>query len=100
MIELKPNRIGRTVEYKQGHYYLTLTDWQDGHCELEVHRCIPEPLFHSCDVNDLERAKNMFIELIEKEQHPQIILPSENTDVPKGTIEDLITNERSIITRR
>ncbi len=61
--ELKPNRFGKATEYKKGHHYLTLVQWDDGHCEIEVHRCVPVSLFHSCDIKELDLAKKMFNQL-------------------------------------
>ena len=57
------NRKGTVVEYKKGHYYLTHTIWEDGHCEIEVHKCTPDLLFHSCDQKELDFAKKVFAEL-------------------------------------
>jgi len=65
---MKANRTGKCTEYKQGHYYLTHTEWEDGHCEIEVHRCVPELLFHTCDPNQLDEAKELFQKLERK--HP------------------------------
>lgn len=62
------NRKGTTVEYKRGHYYLTETTWEDGHVEIEVHRCVPELLWHSCDKNQLDEARELFKTLEHK--HP------------------------------
>ena len=66
-MDLNPNRIGKATEYKRGHNYLTIVEWEDGHCEIEIHQCIPELLFHSCDKNDLDKAKTRFICLSETE---------------------------------
>ena len=63
MNELKLNRKGICTEYKHGHYYLTHTEWDDGHVEIEVHRCVPELLRHSCDKNQLDEAKELFKKL-------------------------------------
>jgi len=51
MPKLIPNRVGKTTEYKRGSYYLSITEWEDGHCEIQIHRCIPECLYHTCDMN-------------------------------------------------
>lgn len=67
-MELKPNRVGKAVEYKSGHQYLTIVEWEDGHCEIEVHQCIPEILFHSCDMSDKEKAIKLFKEKSEEEK--------------------------------
>jgi hypothetical protein len=58
--ELIPNRRGVVTEYKRGHYYLTITEFEDGHCEIEVHRCIPELVYHSCDIKDRQVAIEAF----------------------------------------
>ena len=65
---MKANREGKCTEYKKGHYYLTHTEWNDGHCEIEVHRCVPELLFHTCDPKQLDEAKELFEKLEHK--HP------------------------------
>jgi len=91
-MNLIPNRIGKSVEYKQGHYYLTCTDWGDGHAEIEIHRCTPELLFHSCDIKDAVRAKDVFTGLVEGEKKSRIIL-TENGVKPIGSFQDLIENE-------
>lgn len=57
------NRKGTCVEYKKGHHYLTHTVWEDGHCEIEVHKCVPELIFHSCDTKELDLAKKIFTDL-------------------------------------
>jgi hypothetical protein len=59
-MELQANRKGTITEYKQGHMYLSITEWEDGHCEIELHQCIPELLFHSCDKKDIGKAKELF----------------------------------------
>ena len=76
------NREGVCKEYKQGHYYLTHTEWNDGHCEIEVHRCVPELLFHTCDPNQLDEAKELFKSLEHK--HPseyKLITDGENCKI-------------------
>ena len=60
MSERATNRTGKVTEYKSGHHYLTYTEWEDGHCEIEVHRCIPELLWHSCDQKQLDAAFAIF----------------------------------------
>ncbi len=62
------NRKGTCVEYKKGHHYLTYTQWEDGHCEIEVHKCVPELIFHSCDMKELDLAKEMFRNLPDLER--------------------------------
>lgn len=62
------NRKGTVVEYKNGHHYLTHTQWEDGHCEIEIHRCVPELLWHSCDMKQLDEAKEFFAKL--EHEHP------------------------------
>lgn len=63
MDKLTPNRKGRVTEYKEGHYYLTHTEWEDNHIEIEIHVCIPQLLWHSCDAKQLEAAKKKFVEV-------------------------------------
>lgn len=63
---MEPNRKGTVTEYKQGHHYLTITQWEDGHCEIEIHRCIPELLFHSCDQKQITEAQTLFNSLEHK----------------------------------
>ena len=60
---MEVNRKGVATEYKIGHYYLTHTLWEDGHCEIEVHVCLPQLLWHSCDPKQLEEAMKRFEEL-------------------------------------
>ncbi len=60
MSEMQSNRTGTVTEYKKGHFYLTHTEWEDGHIEIEVHRCEPVLFYHSCDPNDLATAKEQF----------------------------------------
>ena len=60
---MKPNRIGKCTEYKDGHYYLTRTQWEDGHEEIEIHVCVPQMLWHTCDPDQFEMAKEKFSEL-------------------------------------
>jgi hypothetical protein len=56
---MKPNRMGNAVEYKKGHHYLTVVEWEDGHCEIEVHYCAPaERIFHTCDRSEMQHAVN------------------------------------------
>lgn len=71
---MKPNRIGKTTEYKQGHHYLTITEWEDGHCEIEVHKCVPEQLFHTCDQKELGAARDFFLKLASEERTNPLIL--------------------------
>jgi len=99
-MELKPNRIGTTVEYKYGHYYLSLTDFHDGHCEIEIHRCVPEPIYHSCDMKDINDAKMTFKQLVAGEMRSRLLLP--NGDFASGNngtslLERLQENEGSIL---
>lgn len=49
---LIPNRYGTTTEYKKGTLYLSHTVWDDGHEEIEIHRCSPEQIFHTYDVTE------------------------------------------------
>lgn len=60
---MEANRKGRVTEYKEGHYYLTHTKWEDGHTEIEIHVCIPQLLWHSCDSKQLKLAKEKFSEI-------------------------------------
>jgi len=57
---IKPSRTGKVTEYKRGHNYMTVVEWEDGHCEIEVHECIPKLIFHSCDNKELQNAQNLF----------------------------------------
>ncbi len=57
---MTPNRTGKATEYKQGKHYLTITEWDDGHCEIEVHKCEPELLFNTCDPKELPLAISEF----------------------------------------
>ena len=59
-MDIKPSRTGKVTEYKRGHNYMTVIEWEDGHCEVEVHECIPKLIFHSCDYKELENARNLF----------------------------------------
>lgn len=68
MEEVVVNRKGKCTEYKHGHYYMTHTEWEDGHCEIEIHRCVPELLWHSCDTKQMGDAKDIFEQLEHK--HP------------------------------
>ena len=61
--DLQVNRSGKTTEFKRGHHYLTLTEWEDGHYEIEVHKCVPKLIFHSCDLKELQLAKDVFARL-------------------------------------
>ena len=65
---MEANRTGTVTEYKSGHHYLTHTQWNDGHCEIEIHRCVPELLWHSCDMKQLDEAKTFFSKL--EHEHP------------------------------
>lgn len=69
------NRKGTTTEYKIGHHYLTYTVWEDGHCEIEVHKCTPELIFHSCDMKEFAMAEKLFKELPlhERKQQNEIV---------------------------
>lgn len=63
------SRTGKVTEYKAGHYYVTRTEWDDGgHVEIEVHRCVPHLLFHSCDPKEWEAAKEQANELARMER--------------------------------
>lgn len=57
---MEVNRRGTATEYKNGHHYLTYVQWEDGHCEIEIHKCVPELLFHSCDQHELKEAEEIF----------------------------------------
>ncbi|KKL64716.1 hypothetical protein LCGC14_2162150, partial [marine sediment metagenome] len=41
--------------------YLTVTEWEDDHCEIELHKCEPELLFHSCDKKENATAQTMLL---------------------------------------
>ena len=60
---MTPNRKGKVTEYKEGHYYLTHVEWEDGHCEIEIHLCVPQILWRSCDSKQLEQAIAKFQEI-------------------------------------
>ena len=60
---MEVNRRGTVTEYKRGHYYLTHTEWEDNHCEIEIHLCVPHLLWHSCDLKELPEAMKKFEEL-------------------------------------
>lgn len=57
------SRTGKATEYRRGHHYLTITEWEDGHCEIEVHKCIPQLVWHFCDEKQLEEAFEIFKQL-------------------------------------
>lgn len=61
-------RRGTIAEYKAGHYYVTKTEWDDGHTEIEVHRCEPTLLFHSCDPKEWEPAMERVQVMAESER--------------------------------
>ncbi len=63
MTNPKPNRVGKVTEYKRGHHYLTHTEWEDGHVEIEVHECMPKLVWHSCDQKQLDDAFKAFNDL-------------------------------------
>lgn len=63
---MESNRTGIVTEYKNGHYYLTITKWEDEHCEIEIHRCVPELLWHSCDQKQIIEAEEIFKNLEHK----------------------------------
>lgn len=71
---LEPNRKGEVTEYKKGHIYLTHVEWEDGHCEIEIHRCVPQQLFHSCDSGQLEMAQQALLEHAAQERKPALIV--------------------------
>ncbi len=73
---MEPNRTGKCTEYKKGHYYLTHTEWEDGHCEIEVHKCVPEMIFHTCDTKELELAEDIFNQCskLERQTEPLIVI--------------------------
>lgn len=100
-MDLQPNRIGTTIEYKYGHYYLSLTDFHDGHCEIEIHRCVPEQIYHSCDMKDLGDARMTFEELVQGEVRSRILMAN---GTPAGgnngssLLDHLRASERTLIT--
>ena len=71
-------RTGTVTEYKSGHYYVTRVDWLDGHSELEVHRCEPTLLWHSCDPKQWEAAIALAGELAAGEQQDVKLLAKES----------------------
>jgi hypothetical protein len=66
------NRTGTVTEYKRGHFYLTITAFEDGHCEIEVHKCVPKLIYHSCDYKDKEHAIESFNSLVAQEEKENI----------------------------
>ena len=62
------NRTGKVTEYKRGSLYLSHTQWEDGHEEIEVHRCVPEALYYSCDRNNIGIARGIFLREAEEER--------------------------------
>lgn len=100
-MKLVPNRVGTVVEYKYGHYYLSLTDFHDGHCEIEIHRCVPEAIYHSCDMKDLGDAKRTFQSLVDKEMRSRLLLPDGSFASGQGgesLLDKLKENEGMVIT--
>ncbi len=63
---MEPHRIGKITEYRRGVLFLSITEWEDGHVETELHRCEPELLFYSCDVKEQQYAKAYLEELAEQ----------------------------------
>lgn len=78
MSNLVPNRTGKVTEYKRGHYYLSHTEWQDGHCEIEVHRCVPKILWHSCDPKEWNQAQEFFKKIDVNDGPPPCLPEAEN----------------------
>ena len=98
-MDLKVNRVGTTYEYKYGHYYLSMTDFHDGHCEIEIHRCVPEQLYHSCDMKDIGDARSNFENLVKGEMRSRILLPNGEPASNNGQslIDILRENEEKIL---
>lgn len=74
---MKPNRMGKAVEYKRGHHYLTVVEWEDGHCEAEVHYCPPaERIFHTCDKSEIPMAVSELnkAHISERAEEPLILI--------------------------
>jgi len=86
---MEVNRKGTVTEYKLGHHYLTVTQWEDGHCEIEIHRCVPELLWHSCDSKQIVEAEEIFKSLEHK-------CPSEYKNLLSNPTETPIIRELSI----
>ena len=63
-----PRRTGQTVEYKIGPYYLTHTEWTDGHEDTEIWRCKPMLLFHSYDDKNLDGMMSLLENLAKREK--------------------------------
>jgi len=80
---MEPNRIGKATEYKKGHFYMTIVEWPDGHCEIEVHECVPVMLYHSCDIKDIDEAKKLFEKLADEEKRHLPIL----SKIPHGLLQ-------------
>jgi hypothetical protein len=93
-MELIPNRTGKATEYKRGHTYMTVVEWEDGHCEIEVHKCVPELLFHSCDKKELELAKEKFIQSFNDEKE-EIVEKMDARKMLGVIVERVNINERS-----
>ena len=69
---MEPNRVGKVTEYKSGHYYVTHCEWEDGHEEVEVHRCQPVLVFHSCDPKEKAFALAEIERLAEEERRADV----------------------------
>ena len=68
---------GKVTEEKAGHFYLTTTEWEDGHVELEIHYCRPELVLHSCDKKQVNEARAELLRLAEADAsyaHPPRLL--------------------------
>lgn len=92
---MKPNRTGKTIEYKSGPYYLSHTDWGDGHEEIELHRCRPELLFHTCDAALFPQVKEMF----EKMSAGSLSIDDIQTEIQdKVAIEPAAENKEYVLT--
>ena len=63
------SRKGTVTEYKNGHLYLSHTEWEDGHVEIELHECRSRLLFHSCDKKELEIAQMLLIDKSNRTTH-------------------------------
>ena len=76
--KMEVNRRGTVTEYKRGHHYLTHTEWEDGHCEIEIHKCEPELKFHSCDPHELPTAFQEFQHLAEGERAMELLIEAQD----------------------
>lgn len=60
---IAPLRKGAVEEYVSGQLYLTIMQWEDGRVEVEINECKPRRVYHSCDPDKLNEAKELFEQL-------------------------------------